>query len=340
MKTGGVVAVSASVAFLAVFLVGGGGDSGAGGSTVTLQPQQAAAPAVPGQVAGQVASCVAAPSVEQLGLKPEQVDVARRGIAAANRAGTGVRGAEIIIATGLVESELQNLSYGDRDSIGWLQQRPSQGWGNAGDVDKGADDFFRSMFELVPDWQSADKGAVAQRVQRSAFPTRYGERMGEAERIVATLTGDGACAATAKPVTASGPVSPAASAAVAWGLTKSGGPYVFGGNGPRGFDCSSFTRTAYAQSGINMPRTAEAQRRWCKSGNCTPVQLGQEQPGDLIFWDSYLGPGQAGHVVMVNDPAQRSTIEARSTKLGIGVFNYKSQSAPGAKTIFEIYRVN
>ncbi len=41
------------------------------------------------------------------------------------------RGQIVALATALQESGLRNLTYGDRDSLGLFQQRPSQGWGTA-----------------------------------------------------------------------------------------------------------------------------------------------------------------------------------------------------------------
>ncbi|MEV0080904.1 hypothetical protein AB0H58_31215 [Nocardia neocaledoniensis] len=85
------------------------------------------------------------------------------------------------IATGLVESELQDLDYGDRDSDGVFQQRPSQGWGSADDtVAKDARDFFERYRETDP---SLSAGERAQAVQRSAYPDKYGQRMDEAATL-------------------------------------------------------------------------------------------------------------------------------------------------------------
>ena len=109
-----------------------------------------------------------------------------------------------------------------------------------------------------------------------------------------------------------------------------------GANGPRAYDCSSLTQTAYAQAGIPMPRTAAAQRSWLAAGNGTRIPLGHERPGDLVFWDSYLGPNQIGHVMLVWDPTTKTTIEARSTRDGIGHFSYASGPT---HHIFEIWRV-
>lgn len=294
------------------------------GGSVTYTGGAAGAPGV----APVSATCVKAGDARQLGLTASQIDVAARGIAAAERAGAGRAGAEIVVSAGLVESELANLPYGDRDSLGWLQQRPSQGWRNATDVDKAADDFFAHMLDHVPDWRSIDPGVVTQRVQRSAFPARYSQRMAEARNIVATISG-------AECPTLAPPAAGKAGVVLAWAQARVGNPYILGANGPGAWDCSSFSRTAMAQIGISMPRTAQAQRDWCASGNCERVPEGAERPGDLIFWDSYLGPRAVGHVVIVKDPSGRQTVDARSTSQGVINGRYPAAST---KSIFEIWR--
>lgn len=123
---------------------------------------------------------------------------------------------------------------------------------------------------------------------------------------------------------------------LAWAAAQAGEPYVFGANGPDAWDCSSFTRAAYAQIGISMPRTAAAQRDWLAAGNGYRVQAGQERPGDLIFWNSYLGPGRVGHVVIVWDPATRTTVEAQGTATGVGHFSYADNLD---RPLVEIWRV-
>lgn len=104
---------------------------------------------------------------------------------AARAFGLGIDGATIGVATGLVESNLQNLPGGDRDSVGVFQQRPSQGWGSIQEcmnVLHAAGSFFR---KFPPNWRSMVPGDVAQSVQRSAFPAKYQQRMGEARGLVA-----------------------------------------------------------------------------------------------------------------------------------------------------------
>jgi cell wall-associated NlpC family hydrolase len=99
---------------------------------------------------------------------------------------------------------------------------------------------------------------------------------------------------------------------------------------------SGLPQAAYALIGIKLPRTAAAQRDWLAAGHGTRIPPGQEQPGDLIFWDSYLGPSTIGHVVIVLDPQAQTTIEAHDRKDGVGSFSYTGKQTN--HSIFEIWR--
>jgi hypothetical protein len=123
---------------------------------------------------------------------------------------------------------------------------------------------------------------------------------------------------------------------LSWAKSHDGDSYRMGAAGPHTWDRSSFTQAAYAQIGVKIPRTATAQRNWLAAGNGTRIQPGQEKPGDLIFWDSYLGPNRIGHVMIIWNPANKSTIEARSTRDGVGHFSYAN--GPNHR-ILEIWRV-
>lgn len=64
-----------------------------------------------------------------------------------------------------------------------------------------------------------------------------------------------------------------------------GVPYLWAGNTPAGFDCSGLSSYAYSHGpGITIPRTAADQY-----AASTKVPAGQEQPGDLAFWDTPVG---------------------------------------------------
>ncbi|WSD69798.1 hypothetical protein OG978_21935 [Streptomyces sp. NBC_01591] len=88
--------------------------------------------------------------------------------------------------TGWVESRMNNLACGDRDSLGVFQQRPSMGWCEPAqclDVDYAANKFFEVAQQMEPDWDTA--GELAQAVQRSAYPERYPQAEGSARELMA-----------------------------------------------------------------------------------------------------------------------------------------------------------
>jgi hypothetical protein len=119
--------------------------------------------------------------------------------------GVPAEGHAIALATALVESNLVNVRHGDRDSLGLFQQRPSQGWGTPEqilDPVYSSTKFYERLVK-VRDWQKRDPGEVAQAVQISAFPDRYGQRMTDARSIQAGILKDGSCKPAGGPPTGS-----------------------------------------------------------------------------------------------------------------------------------------
>ncbi|WP_399896925.1 NlpC/P60 family protein [Streptomyces sp. BBFR51] len=94
------------------------------------------------------------------------------------------------------------------------------------------------------------------------------------------------------------PASGRAAAAFAAAQSKIGTPYVYGATGPSSFDCSGLTSWAYAQAGVGIPRTSQAQ-----TGAGTRISsMSDLQVGDLVFFFSdlhhvglYAGNGQVLH---------------------------------------------
>src|SRR3954469_10660589 len=82
---------------------------------------------------------------------------------------------QIAIQAGMTESGLRPLDYGDADSLGIFQMRPSMGWGSPAQVIDPvyAINKFYDVLLAVPDWESKRPGDSAQAVERSAFPDRY-----------------------------------------------------------------------------------------------------------------------------------------------------------------------
>lgn len=135
-------------------------------------------------------------------LSPEQAVNAATITAVGTSRGMPERAVTIALATALQESELRNLDHGDRDSLGLFQQRPSQGWGTAGQVMDpvyAAGKFYEHL-EKVPDYTRLPLTVAAQRVQRSAFPQAYAKHETDATLLSAALTGRApasfSCAAT------------------------------------------------------------------------------------------------------------------------------------------------
>ncbi len=87
------------------------------------------------------------------------------------------RAVTIALATALQESGLHNIAYGDRDSLGLFQQRPSQGWGTTEQImspSTSAATFYSRLVKL-PAWQTMAITDAAQAVQLSAFPKAYAQ---------------------------------------------------------------------------------------------------------------------------------------------------------------------
>jgi murein DD-endopeptidase MepM/ murein hydrolase activator NlpD len=131
---------------------------------------------VGGQAASSSAAACGQPAVIEVldpDLGGEQMQVARQ-IVAAVRAFPATadkpHAAVIALATARQESGIRNLDYGDRDSLGAFQQRPSQGWGTPDQVMNvpHATTTFLEHLVLVPGWETRRVTDVAADVQRPA----------------------------------------------------------------------------------------------------------------------------------------------------------------------------
>ncbi|MDQ0786499.1 NlpC/P60 family protein [Streptomyces sp. B3I8] len=135
-------------------------------------------------------------------------------------------------------------------------------------------------------------------------------KLGEAQRLLNTLTAkekqelkdeqtrSSRSAASRVDLGNSTPASGRAAAAFSAAQSKIGSPYVYGATGPSSFDCSGLTSWAYAQAGVSIPRTSQAQ---ANIGTRIYSQS-QLQVGDLVFFFNdihhvglYAGNGQVLH---------------------------------------------
>lgn len=105
----------------------------------------------------------------------------------------GLRSAVIAVATAMQESTLLNLGYGDSDSVGLFQQRPSCGWGTAAQIlhpSYAADAFLNALRNYQnrdPSWSQQPLWQTAQGVQASGFPTAYAKWEAQAAGLVHTI---------------------------------------------------------------------------------------------------------------------------------------------------------
>ena len=141
---------------------------------------------VPGQQ-----RCVATANNKSAVVDLEQAHFASIIAGVAVRRGLPPRAASIALATAYQETGIRNLDYGDLDSVGLFQQRPSQGWGTKKqlmDPDYAAGKFYDALVK-INNWQTDDINDVAQKVQRSGHPEAYNDHETDARVLASALTG-------------------------------------------------------------------------------------------------------------------------------------------------------
>lgn len=126
-----------------------------------------------------------------LTLTAEQASNAAIIVAVSFKKNLSEQAAVIALATAWQESSLRNIDYGDRDSLGLFQQRPSYGWGTEEEL---LDPWYSSgafYDELVkfPEWETTDVNDIAQAVQRSGHPEAYRKHVENAQALAGALRG-------------------------------------------------------------------------------------------------------------------------------------------------------
>ncbi|GGS81182.1 MULTISPECIES: C40 family peptidase [Streptomyces] len=179
------------------------------------------------------------------------------------------RGQVVALATALQESGLRNLTWGDRDSLGLFQQRPSMGWGTANEIldPVHASTKFYEGLRQVSGWQSLSVTQAAQAVQKSGFPEAYAKweplatALQKAIEPLLPITGGGGGGASPSPV----PDGPAPGAT--GGCAADGDGTDFG-TIPAGALPEKYSIPATA------PREVQTAIRWALGQLGTPYQWG------------------------------------------------------------------
>jgi cell wall-associated NlpC family hydrolase len=105
-------------------------------------------------------------------------------------------------------------------------------------------------------------------------------------------SGSASSSSTSVSISASG----SARQAVNYALAQLGKPYIFGGTGPTGYDCSGLTMMSWRAAGVNLPRVVPDQYNAIRH-----VAKSDLQAGDLVFFDGlghegiYIGGGRFIH---------------------------------------------
>ena len=271
-----------------------------------------------GSTAAQAAACGQPGTQTTLGpLTPDQTADATVIVDVGEQMTVPAYGQVIAVATALQESGLHDLNYGDADSLGLFQQRPSQGWGAPAQIlnPRYAATAFYDHLLAAPGWETMTLTQAAQTVQRSAFPDAYAKWQDQAMVIVQQLAGgspltsasvaagdpspgasspgsptpDHAASAASVAPPACGLVNPAPGSVgelLAFAAEQIGKPYLLGATGPGAWDCSALAQAAYAAADVSVPRTADEQYDFARAHGqifVGPPTAADLQPGDLLF---------------------------------------------------------
>jgi len=136
--------------------------------------------------------CTAVVKSREVELTTEQAENAALIVALSVRRGMPARAASIALATAYQESKIYNIDYGDSDSLGLFQQRPSQGWGTREEIldPVYAINAFYDALTRIDDYETMPITEAAQAVQRSAFPDAYADHEDDARVLASALTGE------------------------------------------------------------------------------------------------------------------------------------------------------
>ncbi len=163
----------------------------------------------------------------------------------------------------------------------------------------------------------AQQQAAEQAAREAAAQAAYRSQQQAAAAAQSSGGGDGGSSYQGPNPTAP-PVSGAAGIAVRTAYSVLGKPYIWGGEGPDGDDCSGLTAYAWSQAGVSLPHGSIAQYY-----DTTRISASQLQPGDLVF---YSPPGDValGHVTIYIGGGQVIGADTFGTYIHIQSINYVS----------------
>lgn len=103
-----------------------------------------------------------------------------------------------------------------------------------------------------------------------------------------------------------------AKAAIDFATAQLGKPYIYGGTGPKGYDCSGLVMKSFAAAGVSLPRVVGPQYAASRK-----ISMSELQPGDIVFYGDmshngiYIGNGKVIHA-----PRPGKSLEVTSVSYG------------------------
>lgn len=317
--------VTALPLLVVVVLIGGADDSDCSGTGA----------AVPSQ------GLPSADGVTVAGFNPKQLSIAKLAVMVGEQRHIPSNGIVAALAAGVTESQLQNYANSkvpesmsiphdavgsDYDSVGPWQMRASI-WGKDGiqklmDPSYQVNWFYDQLTKQGSGWESRSPADLAQAVEQSA-PNAYHNHLDTAMTLYETFKGSGGgldvgysntlaagCTGGSGGVNETPNGSNARILAFAMQIVNKKLPYVWGGIDPNaGMDCSGMTAWAVKQAtGVDLPHYTGDHNNpgqlYDPRGKDIPI--GQQQPGDLMFFGSggnshHVGV-YAGNGMLANEP--------------------------------------
>ena len=111
-------------------------------------------------------------------------------------------------------------------------------------------------------------------------------------------------------------VMPGMSAVIAYARSQLGKRYASGGEGPNSFDCSGFTKRAYALAGLRLPHSSGAQ-----AARARRISRNQARPGDLVTGPGHVGI-YMGNGMMIDAGNRRTGVVYRKLYSGLSVARF------------------
>ncbi|MFC4565545.1 NlpC/P60 family protein [Nocardiopsis mangrovi] len=173
------------------------------------------------------------------------------------------------------------------------------------------DDFTGSSERLIGLKDEAEDGRDEAQDRADELAEQQEEiedALAEQEELLADFEGENPTAGEADGSggsSYSGSASGNARTALDFAYSKIGTPYLWGGTGPNGYDCSGLMQAAWGSAGVSLPRTTYDQFNLPNK-----VSRADLQPGDIMFFFDDLGHNgmYAGNGQMVHAPSSGKTV--------------------------------